>query len=143
MALELNACVELLDRRVASGDGVRTAIRCQGRSLTYDELLEEVRRAAAGLRAWGLQPEQRVLLALVARGMSREDAYAVVQELAMRGWRGEAPFRRLVEEDPRVRAVLSPAEIAACFDAAAYLRHVDFIFRRAGLDEPAGGEAGG
>ena len=65
MALELNACVELVDRRVASGDGARTAIRCQGRSLTYDELLEEVRRAAAGLRAWGLQPEQRVLLALL------------------------------------------------------------------------------
>lgn len=92
-------------------------------------------------RTGGLIYSQRVLLALVARGMTREDAYAVVQELAMRGWRGEAPFRQLVEGDPRVRAVLSPEEIAACFDPGAYLRHVDFIFRRAGLDEPAPGEA--
>ncbi|PZN10937.1 MAG: adenylosuccinate lyase [Bacillota bacterium] len=92
-------------------------------------------------RTGGLIYSQRVLLALVARGMSREDAYAIVQELAMRGWRGEAPFRQLVEGDPRVRAALSPEEIAACFDPGAYLRHVDFIFRRAGLDEPAPGEA--
>src|SRR5690606_9962377 len=53
-------------------------------------------------RTGGLIYSQRVLLAMVARGMSREEAYAVVQELAMRGWRGEAPFRRLVEQDARV-----------------------------------------
>ena len=93
-------------------------------------------------RTGGLIFSQRVLLALVSRGMSREDAYAIVQELAMRGWQGEAPFRQLVAGDRRVRAVLGPEEIEACFDPAAYLHHVDTIFRRAGLLPAAGDPAG-
>ncbi|GAB6876488.1 adenylosuccinate lyase [Thermaerobacter litoralis] len=84
-------------------------------------------------RTGGLIYSQRVLLALVERGLSREDAYAIVQELAMRGWQGQKPFRQLVAEDPRVREVLTPEELAALFDPKAYLRHVDTIFRRAGL----------
>jgi benzoate-CoA ligase len=61
----LNACVELLDRRIAAGDGERVAIRGQGRVLTYADVLDEVRRVAAGLRSLGVQPEQRVLLVLL------------------------------------------------------------------------------
>ncbi|WPD18197.1 adenylosuccinate lyase [Thermaerobacter composti] len=92
-------------------------------------------------RTGGLIFSQRVLLALVERGLRREEAYALVQELAMRGWQGERPFRQLVAEDPRVRAVLSPSEIEALFDPKPYLRHVDFIFRRAGLLPDGGGGA--
>jgi benzoate-CoA ligase family protein len=61
----LNACVELLDRRVELGDGDRIAIACQGRTLTYADTLAETQRVAAGLRALGVRPEERVALALL------------------------------------------------------------------------------
>ena len=59
-----NACEYLLDRRVRAGDGERIALRIQGRSLTYTQLLREVSGAAAGLRDLGVRPEERVLLVL-------------------------------------------------------------------------------
>jgi benzoate-CoA ligase family protein len=57
-----NACEYLLDRRVAAGDGERLAVTGPGGELTYAELLEQVKRTAAGLRGVGLQPEQRLLM---------------------------------------------------------------------------------
>lgn len=59
-----NAGRYLVEQRVADGDGQRTAIRVQGRSLTYEQLLEQVVGAAAGLRELGVRPEERVLLVL-------------------------------------------------------------------------------
>lgn len=84
-------------------------------------------------RTGGLIFSQRVLLSLVDRGLSREEAYAAVQGNAMRAWQEGTPFRRLVAEDPTVRAHLSEAELAACFDYGHHLQHVDTIFRRLGL----------
>lgn len=84
-------------------------------------------------RTGGLVFSQRVLLALVEKGLSREEAYGIVQENAMRGWEGEVSFRELLARDPRVGARLDPASLAACFDPAHHLRHVDTIFRRLGL----------
>ncbi len=86
----------------------------------------------------GLVFSQRVLLALVAKGMSREEAYGVVQRHAMQAWeaglRAGAPtFRELVAADPEVQKRLSPEELAACFDYRQYLRHVDEVFARLGL----------
>ncbi len=89
----------------------------------------------------GLIFSQRVLLALVEKGMSREDAYSVVQELAMKAWddiqslgTGKAPtFRDLMEGDNRILAVLSGEELAQCFDYSHHLRNVDEIYRRIGL----------
>lgn len=93
-------------------------------------------------RTGGLIFSQQVLLALVERGMSREDAYAVVQELAMAAWQGGPTFAERVRADARVRALLSSEEIEACFDVERHLRHVDRIYARLGLDGPAGGEPG-
>lgn len=64
-ASSFNACVELVDARLAAGDGARVAVRCGDRSLTYDELLGEVERVAGGLRELGVSAEQRILVALL------------------------------------------------------------------------------
>lgn len=84
-------------------------------------------------RTRGLVFSQRVLLALVEKGMLREAAYARVQEKAMAAWRGEGDFRELVRRDPEITARLSPPELEALFDYQFYVRRVDDIFRRAGL----------
>lgn len=89
----------------------------------------------------GLTFSQKVMLALVEKGMSREEAYRIVQGHALAAWeagRAGAPaggpsFRERVAADPEVRARLTAEELAACFDPAAYLRHVDEIFARLGL----------
>jgi adenylosuccinate lyase len=65
--------------------------------------------------------------------MRREDAYAIVQELAMKGWEGGATFRELVASDRRITDKLSKSEIERCFDPSRDLQYVDFIFKRVGL----------
>jgi adenylosuccinate lyase len=71
-----------------------------------------------------------LLLALTARGMSREDAYRVVQAHAMDAWKSEGDFRQRVFEDPEVRAALGEAELDEVFRLDRYLTHVDAIFER-------------
>ncbi len=73
---------------------------------------------------------QRVLLALTQAGMSREDAYAVVQGAAMKVWAGEGGFLGALKADPAVTGRLSEAELEACFDLAYHVKHVDTIFAR-------------
>ena len=81
-------------------------------------------------RLGGLVHSQRVMLALIDKGMSREDAYAVVQQNAMKVWAGEGDFRTLLASDPAVSRALAEAEIDDLFDLAYHLKHVDTIFRR-------------
>jgi adenylosuccinate lyase len=78
----------------------------------------------------GLIHSQRVLLALTQKGVSREDAYAIVQRNAMKVWEQAADFQAELLADPEVRAALSEAEIAKLFDLGYHTRHVDTIFRR-------------
>ena len=78
----------------------------------------------------GLVHSGAVLVALTQKGLSREDAYRLVQKSAMAAWRGEGDFRRLLEGDAEVSRALKPGEIAALFDLAAHTKHVDFIFKR-------------
>ena len=73
---------------------------------------------------------QRVLLALIQKGVSREDAYRIVQGNAMKVWRGEGDFLSLLRADPQVAKVLSAAELKAQFDLDYHLKHVDTIFAR-------------
>jgi adenylosuccinate lyase len=88
-------------------------------------------RMRANLEAsGGLVFSQRVLLALTAAGLSREEAYAVVQRHAMRAWRGEGAFKDLLAADPAV-ARLPAGALADCFDVAFYLRSVDALYARA------------
>ena len=78
----------------------------------------------------GLIHSQRVLLALTQRGVSREDAYAVVQRNAAPVWRGEGEFLALLKADPDVSKVLDMSELEALFDLGYHLKNVDAIFDR-------------
>jgi adenylosuccinate lyase len=79
----------------------------------------------------GLIFSQQVLLALVERGMTREEAYRVVQEKAMKVWQDEAlNFKNLLLQDEWVTSLLPPSELDALFDVKKYLQHVDYIFER-------------
>lgn len=84
-------------------------------------------------RTLGLIYSQRVLLALIDKGMAREAAYDVVQPKAMEAWETKQPFRQLVEGEPKITTLLSPEEIANCFDYNYHLKNVDLIFERLGL----------
>jgi adenylosuccinate lyase len=81
-------------------------------------------------RLGGLVHSQRVLIALTKAGLSREDAYRVVQRNAMRVWEKGEDFLELLKADPQVRKALKPKELEANFDLKHHLRHVDTIFKR-------------
>jgi len=83
----------------------------------------------------GLVFSQRVLLALIDKGLSRQQAYKLVQRNAMKSWRGNKDYLKLLKADGEITAVLPPAELEAIFDYNHYLRHVDDIFKRLGLTE--------
>ncbi|HZH06550.1 MAG TPA: adenylosuccinate lyase, partial [Lautropia sp.] len=98
-----------------------------------DKLLVYPERMQRNLdRMGGLVHSQRVLLALTQAGVSREDAYAIVQRNAMKVWEsdGRLSLLELLQADEEVRAVLSPEEIADRFDLQYHFRHVDTIFAR-------------
>jgi adenylosuccinate lyase len=78
----------------------------------------------------GLVFSGQLLLELNARGMSREDAYTIVQDHAMVAWKSDGDFKAAVMADPKIRAVLNDAEIADVFRLERYLGHVDALFRR-------------
>jgi adenylosuccinate lyase len=86
-------------------------------------------------RSLGLPFSQHVLLALIQKGMLREDAYDTVQREAMRAWSEQKPFRELLEQDDIVKELLTSSELDGCFDPAYHQRYVDDIFRRLGLVE--------
>jgi adenylosuccinate lyase len=81
----------------------------------------------------GLVFSQRVLLALIEKGMSRQEAYKLVQDNAMRAWRERTPFLDLLCEDEGVARHLSRDELAPLFDYGFFMQHVDESFRRVGL----------
>ncbi|MEO1422306.1 MAG: adenylosuccinate lyase [Pseudomonadota bacterium] len=78
----------------------------------------------------GLVHSQRVLLALTQKGVSREDAYRLVQRNAMRVWEEGADFMAELKGDAEVTAALSPEEIEDKFDLGYHTKHVDTIFDR-------------
>ncbi len=81
-------------------------------------------------RLGGLVHSQRVLLALTQGGVSREEAYGLVQRNAMPVWRGEGDFLTLLKNDKDVRKVLSAADLDELFDLGYHLKNVDVIFKR-------------
>lgn len=82
----------------------------------------------------GVVFSQRVLLSLVDKGLSREEAYAIVQSLAHTAWNTEGgDFRALVSNDDRVQTHLSSEEIDACFDPNHHLRNLDEVYQRLGI----------
>jgi len=81
-------------------------------------------------RLGGLIHSQRVLLALTQKGVSREDAYTMVQRCAMPVWRGEGDFLSLLKANQEIGKTLSHAELAALFDLNYHFKQVDSIFER-------------
>ena len=78
----------------------------------------------------GIVFSQQVLLALTEKGMSREQAYKIVQRNAMAAWDGKGGFRELLAADKDVAKRLKPKELDALFDLKHHLKHVGTIFKR-------------
>jgi adenylosuccinate lyase len=78
----------------------------------------------------GLVFSQRVLLALTQAGVSREDAYTLVQRNAMKVWDFGKDFLTELSNDTDVTARIKPAELAKIFDLGYHTKHVDTIFKR-------------
>ena len=76
---------------------------------------------------------QRVMNALIGKGLSREKAYDTVQPLAMKAWSEGIDYRKLLKESPEVSALLTVAELEDCFTLDYYFKNVDFIFERVGI----------
>lgn len=113
--------------------------------LVLDYALQLMTRILAGMQVFparmrrnldlthGLVYSQRVLLALIDGGVSRSEAYDVVQRCAMECWRTEQDFQSLLAAEPLIQAHLSSAELASLFDVEYFLTHVDVAFERLGL----------
>jgi adenylosuccinate lyase len=102
-----------------------------------DELVVYPEAMRANLeRSRGLAFSQRILLELVARGLSRQQAYGLVQQAAMRAWEGGLDFEELARADEGLRGHMSEDEIAACFDLEHALRHIPDIFERVFGERP-------
>lgn len=85
-------------------------------------------------RTYGLIYSQRILLALIDKGLVREEAYDTVQPLAMQAWDEQVQFRTLVDASEKVTSYLTKEELDECFDYNYHLQHVDMIFERLGLN---------
>lgn len=114
-------------------------------SILVDYMLATTERIIAGMRvrtdrmannidaSHGLFFSEKVLTALVESGLSRPDAYSLVQRDAMRSWDSGEPFEQIVRADPEVTSRLTPAALDSVFDQRAFLRHIDVAFDRLGL----------
>ena len=91
----------------------------------------------------GIIFSQRVLLALIEKGLTREEAYKMVQDNAMKAWEKRKSFLSLLEADKRVTAHLSKKELNSLFDYNYYLRYVDTVFERLGLTKTRRGKKAG
>ena len=81
----------------------------------------------------GLFFSEKVLTALVESGLSRPDAYTLVQRSAMKSWKSGEEFRAILDRDPEVLARLSPHQLDALFDLGSFLQHIDEAYNRLGL----------
>lgn len=81
----------------------------------------------------GLIFSQRVMLALVERGINRDQAYQLTQRNAMKAWDEKIEFKSLILEDKEIMSCLTSSEIEKLFDYSYHLKNVDYIFKRAGL----------
>ena len=85
-------------------------------------------------RTFGLIYSGRVLLKLIDTGMSREEAYDLIQPKTAESWDKQVPFRPLLEQDEEISKRLSKEDLDDAFDYHWHLRHVDDIFKRVGLE---------
>jgi adenylosuccinate lyase len=81
----------------------------------------------------GLIFSQRVLLALIEKGLSRQKAYELVQRNAMKAWKQKIPFQKLLKADSEVTVILPEAELETLFNYDYFLQHINTTFNRLGL----------
>lgn len=81
-------------------------------------------------RSYGLYNSQRVMLALAGKGLSREEAYALVQKNAMKSWSRRRDFKKLLLSDKDIMKHLTRREINNIFNPDCYLENIEYIFRR-------------
>lgn len=76
---------------------------------------------------------QRVMNALIGKGLSREEAYDTVQPVAMKAWTEGLDYKTLLQQNGKVCGLLSPDELDGCFTLEYYFKNVDYIFDRVGI----------
>ena len=89
----------------------------------------------------GLVFSQRVLTRLIESGLDRNEAYGVVQKHSLEAWTEGKDFRKLLLEDSQVTDRVPAEELQSLFEYGFYVRHVDEVFRRLGLNNGVTGEA--
>jgi adenylosuccinate lyase len=111
-------------------------------SILVDYMLDRLRRILEGLHvypkrmrenmdiSYGLYTSQRVMLALLEKGLDRERAYCIVQRNAMKSWKEGTNFKKILSKDKEIKKHLTPKEIGEIFDLTYYLKNVDYIFQR-------------
>ena len=114
--------------------------------MALDYILDLFTGVVAGMRVYpermiqnieitrGLLFSQRLMLTLIEKGVSRDDAYKVMQTNSARTWDEDDDFRELVRSDPTVTKYLSQSELDSTFDYGYYVRFVDDVFDRIGLN---------
>ena len=120
--------VVLPDSSIALDYILQKAIGLIDGLVVYPERMLENLGATKGLIFSG-----QLLLALTNKGLSREDAYELVQRNAMRVWDEDRDFRELVKADSDIQKNLSGEEIDRVFSLDHYLRNIDAIYRRVGI----------
>ena len=80
-----------------------------------------------------MKHRERVMLALIDKQLSRQEAYKYVQRNAMKSWKGNRSFLSLLKADKDVMKIITAEELDKIFDYQYYLQHVDEIYRRLGL----------
>lgn len=81
-------------------------------------------------RSYGLYNSQMVMLALTEKGLSREEAYALVQKNAMKSWKEKREFRKLLLKDGTIKKYITSKEMEKIFDLDHYFKNVNYIFKR-------------
>lgn len=111
-------------------------------TILVDYMLQRIKGILAGLqvyqknmkknleKSYGLFNSQRVLLALIEKGVTREKAYELIQKNAMNSWKTGKQFKMLLKKDKEIKKLLTPKEIEDIFDLKYYLKNIDYIFDR-------------
>jgi adenylosuccinate lyase len=133
--------IPLWHERDISHSSVERVIGPDG-TILLDFMLSRLRYLLDGLQIYpenmerniwltgGLIFSQKVLLKLVDKGLSREEAYGVVQRNAMKTWNEKEDFKEMLLQDEVVAGSLTPDELEECFDVTADLKNIDIIYER-------------
>ncbi|MBN2373918.1 adenylosuccinate lyase [bacterium] len=133
--------VALWHERDISHSSVERII-CPDTTILLDHMLARFTKLMANLivypermkenleKTGGLIYSQRVLLEMVKRGISRDDAYRIIQRNAMKTWQSKSDFKRLLENDPAVKPVMTKGDLENSFSLHYHLQHVNTIFQR-------------